>query len=193
MKNILLLFPLIIILVGCFNTIEEGNSEDADFMFQPMLRGLVPYDPIKGIVFDDNSYFDYDSLFCYYGIKVVITDSDWNIKHDSLRVQRLKIDNDTNWWDYASLQGKRRGDTEWEEVCNKGMLPDTLDSCYYRMLNILDVIGRKIESRLYYFDSVDWTKNQEYYESLFKRGKVEFSIDGKICIARPNDTLDSEK
>ena len=184
MKFFLLLFFPIIMFVGCFNTTEESISEDTDFMDDPQPMDLISYEPINDILFDDNDYSDYDSLLCYYGIQVVITDSDWNKRHDSLHVQRLRIDNDTNWWDYASLYGKCRSDTGWEEICNKGLLPNTLDSCYYRMMEILEVIGQEIESRLYYFDSVDWIRNQEYYESLFKRKKVEFSIDGKTRIIR---------
>ena len=185
MKKILLLLLPLIMFSGCFNTTEESISEDADFMDDPQHMGLISYEPIKDIVFDDNDYSDYDSLLCYYGIKVVITDSNWNKRHVLLHVQRLRIDNDTNWWDYASLYGKRRGDTEWEEICNKGVLPDTLDSCYYRMLDILDVIGHEIESRLYHFDSVDWVMNQVFYESLFRRKRVEFCVDGKTRIIRP--------
>lgn len=185
MKKLLLLFIPIIMSVGCFNASEESIPEDADFMEDPQPMGLIPNEPIKDIVFDDNGFFDYDSLSCHYGIKVIITDSDWSKKHDSLHVQRINIDNDTNWWDYASLYGKNRGDTKWQEICNKGVCPDTLDSCYYRMLDILDVIGHEIESRLYHFDSVDWESNQDYYESLFRRKRVEFFICGKTRIIRP--------
>ena len=182
-KNLLLYFP-IIMLVGCFNTNNEINSDDTDYMDEPQLMGLQAYTHIKNIVYYDNYYSDFDSLFCNYGIMVIIKDSDWNNKHDHLHVQRLKIDNDTNWWDYASLYGRRRGETEWEEICNKGvfLFPYVLDSSYYRMLYIIDKIGNEIESRQYYFDSEDWASNQEYYESLYKRNHVEFTIRGETGI-----------
>lgn len=184
MKKILILVCPIIMLVGCFNTAEREMAEDIGFIEDPEPLGLLPDEPITCIEYN-NCYLDYDSLSCYYGIKVIITDSDWSKKHDSLHVQRINIDNDTNWWDYASLYGKNRGDTEWQEICNKGVRPDTLDSCYYRMLDILDVIGHVIESRLCHLDSVDWESNQDYYESLFRRKRVEFFICGKTRIIRP--------
>ena len=182
MKKFVLFFSPIIILVGCFNTIEENNLEDIDFMDDPQYKYLIPYKPITDIMYNNNDYSDYDSLFCYYGIIVTIIESNWNKKHDSLHIKRLKVDNDTNWWDYASLYGKRRDETEWEEICNKRLLPDTLDSCYYKMLEILDVINHEIESRIYYFDSIDWKSNQDYYERLFNRKNVQFSIRGKVLI-----------
>ncbi len=181
MKKIFILICPIIMLVGCFNTAEREIVEDTGFMEEPQYLDLLPVDPITCIEYNNSCYSDYDSLSCNYGIKVKILDSNWNIKHNHLHLQRLKINNDTNWWDYAVLYGKRRGDTEWEEICNKGVLPDTLDSCYYKMMDILEVIGNEIESRQYYFDEEDWTNNREHYEYLYKR-KGDFIIRGECNI-----------
>lgn len=185
MKKLMLQLFLIMMLAGCYNMTGENSSEDTSFMDDPQYMGLMAYNPVTTIEYNNNLYFDYDSLLCYYGVVVIIKDSDWSKKHDHLRVQRIKIDCDTNYWDCASLYGKRRGDTEWEEICNKGVLPHTLDSCYYRMLEIIDVIGYEIESGLYYFDSVEWARNPDHYENLCKRKHVEFNIRGKTYLIRP--------
>lgn len=176
-------------LVGCSNIVDENNLADTGFMEDPQNIGLLAYEPITYIEYDDSLYSDYDSLLCHYGIKVIILDSNWSKKHDHLHIQRIKVDDDTNWWDYASLDGKNRSDTEWKEICNKGELPKVLDSCYYKMMELLDVIGYKIETRLFYFDSADWEDNKKYYESISKRKHVEFLICGEARIIIPSSTL----
>lgn len=184
MKKYLSLIFLTLMLSGCSNNVDTNETEDTAFMCDPESKGLIPYEPITCFEYSDNRHSDYDSFYCYYGVTVVIKESDWLTKHDSLHVERIKIENDTNWWDAAVLYGKHRGDSQWEELCNKPM-SCVIDSCYYLMMDILSVIEQEIESRQYYFDSADWMSNQEYYEALYNRRHVEFFISGVARMIAP--------
>ncbi len=195
MKTILLLFIPIILFTSCFDTTEGDNTEETcvDYgeIVEPWCMDLQTYDSITAIVYLDNQYYDYDSLTCTYSVRVRIIDPDWVVKHDSLHVQCVEYDIGEDWmdyrFDYAFLNGKRKGDTEWVMICGKGL--GTVYPGYYSMRGLLEAIGCEIESRHYYFDSVDWVNNHEYYESDYKRKYGCNIIRGEIRIIRPSMSL----
>jgi hypothetical protein len=181
MKRNFILIGIVYLLLACTNRSTDivPDHIDENLMSDPQPMGLIPYDSISSLSCKNTFYSEYDSLYVYYDLKVLITEPSWPNRHDSLTVQRIKGPIDTNWWDCVQLYGKCSGDTQWIEVCQKIPFQNTDRQCYHQMLDLLTVIGLEIESRLFYFDEEDWRSNYNYYDVLGDRKNVEYSIRGR--------------
>lgn len=191
MKKALLLFCPIIMYASCFDVTDDEFSGDSGCLIDYVAPELMPYDSITCIEYNGNLYPDYDSLLGYYEIEVTIMDTDLMVKRDHLNVQRIKVDNDTNKWDFFELCGKHRGDTEWEQIFCKPRIPPYpyhIDSTYYLSLEILDLIGREIESRQFYFDSEDWESAIHYFPDCLRRLNFNITMRGEVFINVPSVT-----